>query len=106
MLTTSSDAMSGVVTNPPTLPRRRSLGKPFVATLLISLTVVASVVNIRYFSASPARVHINNGAALAISGKPRDAEKEWRLALKADPSNLEPYQLLSNLYLEVGEPEK
>ena len=63
----------------------------------------AVVLNLRYARSAPYREHLNKGIALAHEGKPREAEREWRAALRSDPSRIEPYQLLSRLYLDVGE---
>src|SRR5437870_2581680 len=84
-------------------PRRRLAA---LTLLLVALAVAAVAVNWRYLRRSPAQTHIERGIALANAHKPVEAEREWREALRTDPSLPEPYQLLSRLYLDADRPDQ
>lgn len=72
---------------------------------LTLLTVAAVYINITYVRRSPTSGHIQRGIALYTAGNAAEAEREWTSALRHDPKRLEPYQLLSHLYMETGRPE-
>lgn len=70
------------------------------------LLIVAVIVNTRYLRNRPALEHLSKGVDMMNTGKTQEAEKEWRAALRDAPDNPRPYQLLSTLYLNGGQPAR
>jgi len=91
----------------------RSSRLPWLVGALIILGVIAAVLNIRFLRSDPVTEHIRRGREIAMStdGKLskaeqiRQAEQEWLAALRKDPTRVEPYQLLSGLYLSSDRPD-
>lgn len=76
-----------------------------LAGALILLMALAMALNLVHLRRDPARAHLERGNALAEAGKPQEAEKEWREALRLNPARIEPYQLLASLYLNGNRPD-
>jgi tetratricopeptide (TPR) repeat protein len=81
-----------------------SLRWTFLIYLLLALAGVAVFVNVQYLRSAPVRAHLQRGAKWAELGNWQGAEKEWRMALRLDPSRLETYKALSTLYLHIDNP--
>lgn len=84
--------------------KRYNLRWPILFSLLPVLVGVAVFVNVQYIRSAPVRAHLQRGAKLAELGDWQGAEKEWRMALRLDPSRLETYKALSILYLHTDNP--
>ncbi|HZO89444.1 MAG TPA: tetratricopeptide repeat protein [Chthonomonadaceae bacterium] len=79
--------------------------RAWFGAILLVLGALAAVLNLRYWQNKPVNDHLLQGSTWARAGKLADAEQEWRTALRLDPTRQEPYQLLSNLYLNTDHPD-
>lgn len=74
--------------------------------MLVLLVPLALWVNLRRLESGEARSHIARGVERLSAHKLDEAEKEWLTALRLDPSQVEPYRLLTEYYITVGHPER
>jgi predicted Zn-dependent protease len=85
-------------------PRRQSL-LILVSALLLSLALAAGFLNWHYLRDRPVQEHLARGVASLEAGKPKEAEQEWRAALRLDPTRAATYDLLAGLYIDARHPD-
>jgi predicted Zn-dependent protease len=68
----------------------------------IGVLGAAGVSVARWLGQAPARARFQAGLAAVESGRPRDAEGEFREAVRLAPEYLPPYRMLAGLYLSTG----
>lgn len=76
-----------------------------LAVLASAGILIAAWTGSVYWRSLPALRHLNQGLSASESGRPLDAEREWKSALRLDPRRPEPYLLLAQLYLHGGRPD-
>jgi protein O-GlcNAc transferase len=75
---------------------------PLVAALALAVGTWGAVSLAQWVRQAPARRHFRAGLAAVEEGRPQDAEREWREAVRVSPDYLPPYRLLVGLYLSTG----
>jgi tetratricopeptide (TPR) repeat protein len=72
------------------------------SALALAVMVWGAVGLTRWVRQAPARGHFRAGLAAMEEGRPQDAEREWREAVRLSPDYLPAYRLLAALYVSAG----
>jgi Flp pilus assembly protein TadD len=84
---------------------RRELLPVFVAGIVV-LAIPAVLLNLRFFQQGGFRSQVRTGIGHFQARRYDQAILSWQEALRADPTDPEPYQLLANAYLQLGAPDQ
>jgi Flp pilus assembly protein TadD len=77
---------------------------PFLLGTLVLLGGLAFFVQKNFLQGGEYRQHLSAGSAFFESKQTSKAMSEWQAAIKADPTQPQPYQLLSDTYIQTGRP--
>ena len=83
---------------------RKNISLRYIVVLLLVLTPFVVISDIRFLRRASVRRHIESGILDMHAHNLGGAEREWRTALKTDPTQPGPYRLLASLYMHTGYP--
>jgi Flp pilus assembly protein TadD len=83
---------------------KKNKALPFLLAALVLFGGVAFFVQKNYLQGGEYRQHLTAGTAFIEARQTDKAMTEWQAALRADPAQPQPYQLLADAYIETGRP--
>src|SRR5437764_8362461 len=81
----------------------RFLKRPAAAVALLIFAAAAwTIAAVWYLRSSSVRQHLEAGRGYVRGGNARQAEREWREAIRLDPRNVQAWQSLAEMYASTS----